>query len=364
MSNPKELGDQILRKLVSLGIWRDVPDATTELKDGKIASGYGYPIIGLEKFLGYFDRPLNIANFPSISITTDFSYAVSYCRYVDEPAADIVSLDGSTERRYQEKAKKALSFFKNLYGVTGSFQFYVIRKKRYSDAKGLGESAAVASAVARSIVACALDNKNSGNDILVSRLARLVSGSGTRSATGGISLWLSYPYINERNCHAVRLPIDYRPLHFVGFPMKSKIITDDAHRLAESSPFYGRWLSEKFDRILEDLEGGFDLEHLLGRSQAEMYTLNSVILSTGNFIQTPESLRLIQDIREFSSSHPGLYYTADTGPSIILFSRDRSLIEDFLSNRKEQFLWGSVPEHPPDFTGIQKEADEFFAQNG
>ncbi len=364
MTDPRESGETILRKLLSLGIWQDPPQSAPLLEDGRIGTGYGFPIIGLEKFLGYFDRALNIANFPSISLTTDFSTCVAFCKYIEKPASDLVILDGSSDRKYQQRAQKALSFFKSLYGITGSFHFYIMRKKRYESAKGLGESAAVAAAVARSIVNCALDEKASASDVLVSRLARLVSGSGTRSATGGISLWLSYPYIAENRCHGIRLPVEQKKIHYGTFPMPSEIATDDAHRLAESSPFYGRWMADKFNRIMEDIDSGFDIDLLLKRSQEEMYTLNSVILSTGNFIQTPSSLKIIQDLLAFSRKNEGLYFTADTGPSIVLLSRDRHLIEEFVSVRTEKFLWGSVPGNPPEMKGMEADAMEYFNRNG
>ncbi len=364
MSDPRESGLNIFRKLVSLGIWRDVPQSSAALEDGKIGAGFGFPIIGLEKFLGYFDHPLNIANFPSISLTTDFSNAVAFCRYTEKPASDLVALDGSTDRKYQERAHKALSFFKSLYDIPGSFHFYIVRRRKYRSAKGLGESASVAAAVARSVVNCALEGKASESDVLVSRLARLVSGSGTRSATGGVSLWLSYPYIVESRCHAIRLPIEQGKIHYGTFPIPSEIATDDAHRLAESSPFYGRWMMEKFDRMIEDIDSGFDIDLLLKRSQQEMFTLNSVILSTGNFIQTPSSLRIIQDLLAFSKRNEGLYFTADTGPSIVLLSRDRHLIEEFISEREEKFLWGNVPGNPPAMKGLERDALDFFNRNG
>ncbi len=363
MSDPKELGDLIHRELIRLGIWREAAEGTANLESEKTGVGYGYPIIGLEKFLGYFDRSLNIANFPSISLLTDFSYAVSYCKYIEKPASDLVSLDGSTDGKYQDRARKALSFFKSLYGITGSFLFYIKRIRKYDNAKGLGESAAVAAAVARSITSCALEEKAARNDELVSRLARLVSGSGTRSVTGGVSMWLSYPYINEKECHGIRLPVDQKKIHFGAFPMPSGWLTDDAHRLAESSPFYGRWEAEKFDRILEEIQNGFSIENLLTRAQDEMFKLNSVILSTGNFIQIPESLSIINDLKEFTRKNSALHYTADTGPSIVLLSQDRSVIEEFIEGRKEKFIWGKSPAKLPDDDRFGKEAQEFFMEN-
>lgn len=339
---PRDIGQIIEGELVRRGIFKPCSEHEPALHDGNTTSGYGYPITGLEKFLGYFDETVNIANFPSISIVTDFSTAYAYCRYTKKSGMDAVSLDGKESVRYTEKARKALQFFKSLYGISGSFQFYVERKKRYRDAKGLGESAAVAAAVSRALMSNVFGKDGLADVTLTSRFARMVSGSGTRSVSGGLSIWLSYPYMDESHSAGYFIKDPGNEIFVGAFPQPSKIVTDSAHKLAESSEFYGRWVSSKFQNLLEEIDNQFDMEHLLWRAQQDMYTLNSVILSKGHFIQTPESLTLINALNEFGKKNEGLYYTADTGPSIVLLSRDRKLIEEFISGRKEEFLWSST----------------------
>ncbi len=344
--DPRELGNIIERGLIDSGIFKPVREHMPELEDGRVSTGYGFPITGLEKFLGYFDQSINIANFPSISIVTDFSVAHAVCKYSSRSGEDEVWLDGKKEVKYTEKADRALQFFKSLYEITGSFKFYIERKKKYGNAKGLGESAAVAASVARALISNVFGKEGLVDITLTSRFARMVSGSGTRSVSGGLSIWLSYPYIEESHSAGYFIR-DTDDFNIGAFPMPSMIATDSAHTLAKSSDFYGRWVSSKYQNLLAELDGGFDTDLLMFRAMEDMYTLNSIILSKGHFIQTPPSLEIINSLSAFRTKNEGLYYTADTGPSIVLLSRDRKLIEEFVSTRDEEFIWSSSrPKEP------------------
>ena len=358
---PRELGKIIEAELDKRGILKAMQEHTPNLEDGMITSGFGYPITGIEKFLGYFDSTLNIANFPSISIVTDFSHVISYCRYTSKGGKDSVSLDGKEDTKYTERARKALQYFKSIYGITGSFQFYIERVKRYDYAKGLGESAAVAASVSRALVSNVFGEEGLSDTTMTSRFSRMVSGSGTRSVSGGMSIWLSYPYIEEEKCAGYFIKDPGEELFVGAFPMPSPIATEGAHKLAEKSDFYRKWVTSKFQNILLELEDGFDMDLLLQRAQEDMYTLNSIILSQGHFIQTPESLSLIRALNNYSSRNYGLYYTADTGPTIVLLSRDRKLIEDFVKTREEKFIWSSRKiGKPSEDKRVYKRALEYF----
>lgn len=358
---PRDLGNIIESKLIEMGLFRHIGEHSPDLQEGRVTTGYGYPITGLEKFLGYFDKTVNIANFPSISVTTDFSYSTAVCRYTKEDGMDSVSLDGREDPRYTEKSRKALQFFKSLYEVPGSFQFYIERTRKYEDAKGLGESASVAAAVSRALMENVFGSEGLADTTLASRFARMVSGSGTRSVSGGLSIWLSYPYMDESHSAGYFIREPGSEMHIGAFPMPSRIVTDNAHKMAESSDFYGRWVSSKYQHILSELDDGFDIGHLLSRSQEDMYTLNSVILSRGHFIQTPGSLSLIYALKEFQDRNEGLFFTADTGPSIVLLSRDRKLIQEFVSERPENFIWSGTRLDRPEIPGgLEERADGYF----
>lgn len=358
----KDLGEGFFEKLKEEGIYKEAGSYELNLEDGKTTYGGGYPITAIEKFLGYFDKDLNIAYFPSISFNTDFSYSNAFCRYVKEAGRDSVVLDGQTSEKYTERARKAMNYFKNAYSIGGSFQFYVRRAKKYEDAKGLGESAAIAASVSRALVRNVFGEKASEDDPLVSRFARLASGSGTRSSTGRFSLWISYPWIAERKSHGMVLPVNYDHFYFAAVPDKSEILTESAHSVAMSSMFYFKWAFNKYESLNEILEKGFSLDILLPKAEADMFLLNSLLMSKGVIIQNERSIPLINRIKEFKKKNEGLYFTADTGPSLVLLSQDKSLIEEFLSKESREYIIGKVPGSPPKSAEgkIESEAKAYF----
>ena len=74
-------GENIKRKLIEKGLYRQLEKYNPELEPDKISIGYSYPIKAFEKFLGYYDDYYKIAYNPSISFNTDFSLVYSACMY-------------------------------------------------------------------------------------------------------------------------------------------------------------------------------------------------------------------------------------------------------------------------------------------
>ncbi|MHB1830380.1 MAG: mevalonate 3,5-bisphosphate decarboxylase [Candidatus Micrarchaeaceae archaeon] len=355
-------GIEILKFVKSNGLYQPLKSYAPNVEDGRITYGEGYPITAIEKFLGYYDKSINIAFSPSISITTDFSVVQCFCKYVDKPNKDIVILDGESDERYTKRAKKALDTFRSVTGIVGSFQFTIRRIKRYEHAKGLGESAAVAAATSRALIANVFGDEPSRDDAFVSRFARLVSGSGTRSATGGMSLWVSFPGINEEDSRGFRLPVDTTNLHFVVFPDFHTIQTMDAHGIASSSPFYPIWIGNKYDRILKLLNSGLKLSNLMQNAQEDMFFLRSLLTSGGVIIDTERSLELISAVNEFRKDGGNIFMTADTGPSIVVMSDNRKELDRFISAQTAKPIEGQIikrVEYVPDKQELAK-AELFF----
>ncbi len=360
----KDRGEEIRNRLIETGLFRDPGHYKPSTEVGRISYGQGYPITAVEKFLGYFDRQNNIANFPSISFNTDFSFARASCTYIQQPGEDSVVLDGVEDPKYKSRADKAINYFKAMYGIKGSFKFYVKRYRKYKNAKGLGESAAVASATARAIIDNTFPKEASQDDVFVSRLARLVSGSGTRSSMDGFSLWLSYPWIREDQCHGVRLPVDTKKFHIMAYPAEHDVSTASAHDMAVSSPFYPRWMINKFQKILEILDSNFDLDLIMQHAEHDMFFMHSVLMAKGEIIHTPESLDLINAVRKFRQKSGRIYFTADTGPSIVLMSDDDKNLEEFEDSYGKKGLRGKVVtkhsnEIDPEF---RKESEEYLSR--
>lgn len=353
-------GTVILKKLINRGLYRKLDSYNKNIEGNKTTLGYSYPIKAFEKFLGYYDNYNKIAYNPSISFNTDFSLCFSACMYINENGKDSVFLDGAYYKN-TERYGMPLNFIKKELKIDGSFIFFIRRYRKYENAKGMSESSAVASAVARSIVKNVYDGAYN-DDSFVSRYARLVSGSGTRASVNGPSMWLSYPGINERDSFAFEIPLNVKKMNYYIFPKAIEYETANAHKAAVESIFYEKWLDNKYSKINEIIDNEFPLNILMKRSMDDMFNLNSVLLSSGNVIQTPESINLLKNFLNFRSKNNNIYITGDTGPSLMVMSEDDSLIKEFLNTVDDFYIRGS---HNPDahnalYKKFEKEANEYF----
>lgn len=357
-----EAGEKIKEMLKKTGYYSEPNTYQPDLSDGKISFSYAYPIKAFEKFLGYYDSENRVAFNPSISMRTDFSFCLAACRYRKDEDKDTIVLDGESDEKYYRKAKFALDKFRHEYSIKGSFDFYIRRYRRYQRAKGLSESSAVAAAVSRALVSTVFGDDAAADDVFVSRYARLVSGSGTRAAHDGISMWLSYPGMDIKDCAAFKVGENQKRIHYGVFPKYSDIPTDSAHSVAMNSIFYDRWVEEKFNNVLRLIPERFDIDDLLKIGESDMLRLNSVLMSEGLVIQTAESIRIIHEILKFKSKNDGLYFTADTGPSIAIFSSDRSIIDEFRENVEDEYLDGTYnfDEYKSKMSEFSREVQDYF----
>jgi diphosphomevalonate decarboxylase len=353
-------GENIKRKLVDTGLYRELENYNTVLEPGKISMGYSYPIKAFEKFLGYYDNYYKIANNPSTSFNTDFSLVYSACEYIEKENSNMVILDGKPATGYTERFEKPLEIFRKNTGIRGSFLFYIKRYRKYSEAKGLSESSAVASSVSRSLIRNVFGNKAAVNDSFVSRYARLVSGSGTRAAINGPSIWLSYPGIMEQDSFAVKIPADVDKINYAIFPKNIDYKTSNAHAEVIKSIFYNSWLTEKYTKINEIIDENFNVELLMKRAMEEMYALNAVLMSRGSVIQTAESIKLLKNFIEFSKKHERIYITGDTGPSLMVMSSDKTLLNQFIETVDDTKIIGS--HHPDDHKRRENEFRKEFEE--
>ncbi|MEM0156409.1 MAG: mevalonate pyrophosphate decarboxylase [Thermoplasmataceae archaeon] len=347
MASLTELGESLHMTMERAGLIPEIEEYNLDQDPGRVTYGHGFPITGVEKFLGYADSVMNIANFPSISITTNFMQTHAFCQGLREGGRDHVVLDGQVEDKYSKRAEKALNYFKSLFGITGSFRFFIQRDRKYKEAKGIGESASIAAAVARSLVSNVFGTDASKDAVFTSRIARLVSGSGTRSVAGGLSMWLSYPSIREKMSFGFKLADFRREIAIAAVPARSRVRTEDAHLAALKSIFYDRWAHGKFPSCQSIAMDRKLPEDIMRIAEEDFYRINAVLMSAGSIIQDSSSLEIIAKILEFRKRNDGLYFTTDTGPTIILMSGDRKIIEEFSDYSGIEVVMGEITSSTP-----------------
>ncbi len=358
----KKYGERMGNYLEEKGVFHVPGKYDADPEEGKIWLSHSYPIKAFEKFLGYYDREERIAYNPSISFNTDFSYCLAACEYSKNPGQDRVIMDDSESELYSKKADFALKKFRRDYAISGSFHFFIRRYRKYSRAKGMSESSEVAAAVSKALISCSFNGQADGDGGLQSRYARYVSGSGTRAVFQGISMWLSYPGMDRDKCIAGKIGESPDKFYYGIFPKDLQSPTDRAHSAAVQSPLYEGWINDKYKFLNKIVDGDFSPDILFERSSMDMLRLNSVLMSSGIIIQTPESLKILTKAIQFREKNPDFYFTSDTGPSILIASKSKSLLEEFRENIDDPFIDGSFKydQHINKMKEFKRESEKFF----
>jgi len=340
-NNLKKDYNEILDFLIKKGYgFKAIPDTRKAKNKTGEAYSIAYPIQGILKYHGFVGNPNErIAYFPSISLNNGCGYTVTYLKFDNNFKEDLAYLDGQQVLDNKlVRIKLGLDYIRDFSGINTK-ALLISRNFLGSDdlsdrGKGLGTSASGSSALA--IAACSIIYNNDPNYInnyrLISIFSRFLSGSGTRSATGGFSLWLSHPTIKPLDCYAIRLDREkdssfLEDISILTIPIKSDLKTNEAHEIATKSKFFPSWLKQRKNLIIEFIEAidNHDLNKIGELAEYDTLCLHSVAMTAPHkqkiIAWAPETLKIMQKIKELQESGYNVYYSIDTGPSVVLLSR-------------------------------------------
>ena len=156
----------------------------------------------------------------------------------------------------------------------------------------------------------------------LSRLARLGSGSATRSVYGGFVEWKKG--FDDESSYAA--PIDENPdldLSLLAIEVNTKqkkISSTKGMQLAQTSPFYQPWLARNEEEIAEikqaiqnnDFTRIGELSEL---SANEMHACNLTAKEPFTYFE-PETIKIIKLVEDLRKNGIECYYTIDAGPNV------------------------------------------------
>ncbi|MHA1150596.1 MAG: diphosphomevalonate/mevalonate 3,5-bisphosphate decarboxylase family protein [Promethearchaeota archaeon] len=315
--------------------FQDLPTTTDAIKSEGEAYSISYPIQGILKYHGFADSNNRISYFPSISFNNDCVYTISYLKFDSSFEEDNAILNGKIVNGDDlERITFALDFIRKYANIDNkasliSRNFFNV-KEHEAIGKGLGTSASGSSALGIAAASILYNNEPEylNNYRLISIFSRYLSGSGCRSATGGLSLWLSHPEINPLDSYAIRLDKEehnsfMNQIELITIPIQSELKTPEAHKYAPTSPFFERWLKlrKKFIIKFIDALNEENLNKIGELAEFGTFNLHAVSLTASKPIiaweyQTIEMMRFIQKLRK--NKKYCVYFSIDTGPSVVL----------------------------------------------
>lgn len=187
------------------------------------------------------------------------------------------------------------------------------------DGKGLGFSSSAGSALTFAINHGVGDQEKDIREL--SRVARLFAASASRTMVGGFSRL--YAGKGDEDTYSEKFA-DERdlPLRTVIVPLPSRVKTEMAHEEVESSPFFRARIesaSKRCDQVEKAIKGG-DLKTLGELVEQDTLELHSVTMTGRNrmVVMSPDTIRVITEVRELRSNSVEAYFSMQTGPSVFI----------------------------------------------
>ena len=286
-----------------------------------------WPILGIEKYLGMWDKDNRLPFFPSLKLTNDSYSTYMYARFDPSLPEDRIIFDGKpAEGKELKRFSKIIGKFRDITGVQTHVEIISkhIPKVESVRGKGLGLSASASGAAATALLAAAGYENLTNNNRFLSILARSLSGSGTSSAAGGFSVWFGFEGIKQEDSYAVSID-DGKWLDLVVIPIPYEgFKTESGHEAAMSSPYYKMWAESKAENMLDVMDAieKKDITRVGLHIEKDAYMLSMLMLTGGNYLNLmPQSLAIIKKVAEMRREQGvKAYCTADTGPSIVILT--------------------------------------------
>lgn len=324
----------------------EFPDVEEKSYLDGIGAALAYPIQGILKYHGMSDWDNRIAYLPSVSLNNSAAYTKTYVEFDRNLEKDIVIInEEQAEGRELERVKQVLN---TLRAITNTNTKAIVVSENYAQkkVKGLGTSASGSAALSLASIDASLGKEYVNNTRFTTVISRYLAGSGCRSASGGLSLWLSYPGIESANSYSIRLNNDnLGRLGLITIPVESRIglKTEEAHRDAPNSEFFKQWMLLRKEKVIDLLNAveKADLEKIGQIAELDTMHLHGVTMSGQKgkekkiIAWEPETINLMRIVNNLRDSDIPVYYSIDTGPTPV-FLTDKKYVDEICNELEKK----------------------------
>ena len=334
---------------------------STELKKANIEQGeicWKSPSnLAIIKYWGKFGTqfPRN----PSISFTLDNAHTITTLAYTKKETTDeAIQLEflfhGEENEAFKIKLVKFLEKIKAHFPFIIDYNLKISSQNSFPHSSGIASSASSMSALA--LCLCSMSNAiygklNNKEEFFrkASYIARLGSGSASRSVYSGLALWgQANNIVESSNDYAIPYGAKVHP-QFLTFhddilivSKKEKSVSSTAgHALMDNNVFaevrYNQ-AENRLEEVLKAMTTG-DIESFGKICEDEALTLHALMMCSdpSYILIEPQTLQLIKEIRGYrkETKHP-VYFSLDAGPNIHLLYPDS--ISKEIKSWQEQVL--------------------------
>lgn len=277
--------------------------------------------IALIKYWGKKDKTLKIPTNSSISLTLDKFYTDTKVTYDPSLKSDEFYLDGI---RVEDKvAKRVYAYMNVLREMVDIPSFARIESfNNVPKEAGLASSASAFAALAK-----AATLHINLDAVTLSKLARLGSGSASRSIYGDFVRW------DKGNSHdsSYAMPIQMEP--WPEFTMIACLINEGVKPFgsgeamdvtSNSSPYFEAWTqsSEEDGHKLTEALIKHDIWTVGNIAQTNALKMHASLLAVNMWYFEPSTIEIMNSVRELQKEIP-VFFTMDAGPNVKIITLDK-----------------------------------------
>ena len=297
---------------------------------------------------------------PSISMSLKNSITRTKLDYEPKKAGDQLSFlfEGKRETSFEKRIVKWFNSLAKEFDFLSGFTFSISSENTFPHSTGIASSASAMSSLA--LCLCSLEEVVGGVSLneseffqKASRIARLGSGSASRSVYGGFAAWGESKVLSKSSDefavsfsdHVNPIFQDFQDAILLVSSEKKEVSSTVGHQLMENHPYAKARFAQandNFEKTLGILKSG-DLNAFIEILENEALSLHGLMMnSTPSFtLMKPNTLELIDRIRAFRKTHNvPLGFTLDAGPNIhLLFPKsDKKKVLPFIESELAPFL--------------------------
>ena len=290
---------------------------------------------------------------PSISFSLKNSVTKTVAEYSKISGQEILldfMFNGEDENNFSEKIKTYFDKIKKETNVVSNYSFKIVSENSFPHSSGIASSASSMASLA--LILATIESENNLNHVEFQKraayLARLGSGSATRSIYGGFVSWGMNPFLEGATDDYgtsinYLVHTDFRRISdaiLIVDSKEKKISSSLGHDLMKNNPYREIRFKEamiNYQDCLNSLKTG-NWNALASVVEKEALSLHALMMTSNpSFILLkPNSLKIIDLIIEFRNK-TGLpvFFSIDAGPNVHLLydNQYKTRIMDFIQNQ-------------------------------
>ncbi|MDG2476041.1 MAG: diphosphomevalonate decarboxylase [Flavobacteriaceae bacterium] len=330
--------------------------------------------IALVKYWGKKEN--QIPQNPSISFTLSKCHTSTSIEFNSKKNKDnkiIFEFEDQKNHPFGQKIKLFISSIEKYFKFLPNHDINIKSKNNFPHSSGIASSASSMSALAACLVDFEYLNSDKKNKSYYinkkSFIARLGSGSASRSIEGPISLWgLTDSYKESSDLYSINISEDvnkvfhnYQNSILIIDPGVKKISSSIGHKLMNENPFSEKRFDIARNNIsrLKDVFKSGNLDEFINLTESEALMIHSLMLSSNPYfiLMKPNTLEVISRILEYRrETKLPVSFTLDAGSNVhllypfsikqavqkfieddlLIFCKSNACIHDYLGNGSEK----------------------------